>query len=210
MPTFLAWPVLKGFFGGALSSVWAAIKSFFGALNSQGWAGLIGCCVFAWVSVHQWGEARHWHKQSNQYQKLYNADEAAAKRIAQQAVALKQQIDALARNISHTLKEHHDAESSRIHADADALRLRGPGKATCASHPGLSPGPGGHDQAASSAPDAGSPVPSGDWAVVPWSWLVTVIEEHDQLLNDDKAWNENDAKQRALRITTPAPQSGHN
>lgn len=210
MPAFLAWPVVKAFFGGALSSAWAGIRSFFRSLNSQGWMGLIGCAALSILWVHTAGEARHWHKQSDRYEKLYNADEASAKRIAQQAVALKQKIDALARNISVTLKEQHDAESSRISADADAVRLRGPGKAACPGHPGLPTVPGGHEQAASSATNAGPQVPPGDWAAVPWDWLVQVVEEHDQLLNDDRTYRENDAKQRALRLTPPPPPSGHN
>lgn len=209
MPAFLAWPVIKAFFGNALSSVWAGIKGFFGSLNSQGWVGLIAFAVMAFLWVQQWGETRHWHKQSDRFEKLYNADEASMKHVAEQAIALKQKLDGLARNISTTLKEQHDAQSTRISADAHAVLVRGPGKAACPSHSGLSAEPSGHEQTPAAPAAAGPQVPSGDWAAVPWNWLVQVIEEHDQLLNDDKTYRENDAKQRALRLTTPAPEVGH-
>jgi len=177
----------------------SAIGGFLSKLNAQGVAGLAVALVLAGLCIHEWGEQRHWHKQSDRYEKLYNADEADAKRIAAQAIALKQQIDALSSSISAALKEKHDAEDSRIGADADAVRVRGPGKAVCASHAQLPAGASGHEQAAPAATNAGPQVPAGDWAAVPWSWLVTVIEEHDQLLNDDKTWSANDQQQRAIQ-----------
>jgi hypothetical protein len=121
----------------------AALRRFFGSLNAQGWIGLICCAGMAMIALHQWGEARHWKKQSGQFEKLYRADEASFAKIAAHAQAIKQKTDQLSASINKTIKEKNDAENARISATVDALRLRGPGKAACsgsASTPAV-PGP---------------------------------------------------------------------
>lgn len=54
-------------------------------------------------------------------------------RLAKQALELKARIDALNSQISSLIKDKNDAENRRIAADADALRVSGPGKAVCRS-----------------------------------------------------------------------------
>jgi hypothetical protein len=53
------------------------IAAFFKALNLQGWIGLAGCLLLAYFWIGQRGEARHWHKQSDRFEALYRAEQAA-------------------------------------------------------------------------------------------------------------------------------------
>lgn len=173
---------IKLFFSGALSTVWAAFKSFFGALNAQGWVGLIGCALLTFGFVHQWGEARHWHKQSDRNGKLYQNELDHEAKIAKQAVDLKARIDALTSSITMTLKERNDAQGRRIAADADGFRVSGPGKAVCPGNP-VAPAAAVHGQPSTAPKNAGPQVPAGDRAAVSWAWLVQVVQEHDELLS---------------------------
>ena len=174
--------------GRILSAIGRGLKAFFGALNVQGWIGLVAALLLGWKWLGAAGEARHWHKQSDRYEALYNGEVANEAKIAKQAVDLKTRIDALTSSITKTVRDMHDAEDRRIASDADAIRLRGPGKATCPSSAGASSAAVRHD--AATGADAGPQVSSGDWAAVPWNWLVQVVEEHDQLLNKVKAAEE--------------------
>jgi hypothetical protein len=104
--------------------------------------------------------------------------------------------------ISKQLRDRTDEENRRIAGDADTLRLRGPGKAVCPAFPsGPSNGEG------PTKPDvAGPALPPDDRAAVPWGWLVQRSEEHDQLLNEVRAWR--DWHEQVLKVwpkTTEAP-----
>lgn len=204
MPAFLAWPALKLFFGNAFTSAWAGIKSFFGSLNSQGWMGLIGCVLLSWLSLHHWGEARHWKKQSAQFEKLYNADETAAQKIAQHALALKAQLDSLGRNISTTLKGLNDAKNTRIDSSADALRVRGSGKAACPGNTRLPASSSGHQQPSGTGNaalpqlrDAGGI----DLIALPFADTVDFGQEHDRYRAEVLTWREW-YRQQSQRLTT--------
>ncbi len=187
MPAFLAWPVIKAFFGGWLKAAFAAVASFFRALNAQGWAGLIVCVCLSFATLHFAVDARHWHKQDGRDVKALNAEIANEAKIAKQAVDLKARVDALTSSVTAQIKERSDAESRRIAADAAAVRLRGPGKAVCPGNPGAAGIAIRHDEATPTGADAGSQVSSGDRAAVSWAWLVTVIQEHDELLSKVRA-----------------------
>jgi hypothetical protein len=56
------------------SGLSALLGRFFGSLNSQGWIGLVGCGLLAFLFIRAEGESRHWHKQSDRYEKLYNQE----------------------------------------------------------------------------------------------------------------------------------------
>jgi hypothetical protein len=77
----------------------------------------------------------------------YNRGKAdEAEHVAAQAIALKSQVDTLSTNISTLIRSRTDAENDRISDVADALRLRGPGKATCPRPAGVPAGAGGRDR----------------------------------------------------------------
>jgi hypothetical protein len=203
MPAFFlgAWMWLKSAFG----VIAEAAKSFFKSLDGQGWVGLIAALVLTFLWLRAEGESRHWHKQSDRFESLHKAEVANEAKIAKQAVDLKTRVDALTSSITSTLKERSDAENARIAADADAVRLRGPGKAVCPGGPGAAGTPVRSGQTAAAATDAGSQVPSGNWARVPWDWLVILTQEHDQMRTDlqaiedqhaqlEKAWPKGTAK----------------
>ena len=191
--SLLTWGKLGSLFTGFFKGLWKAITGFLGSLNSQGWLGLIVTSALLVVLVREWSEARHWTKQDARDVKALHVLQASDAKQAADALKLKAQIDAQSRVISEKNKELNDAQNARIDADANAARVRGPGKAVC---PGLPAAPSGSQQAPSTTTDAGPQVPSGDWARVSWSWLVSVIEEHDQLLNEDQTWRNNDKQQR--------------
>lgn len=124
-------------------------------------------------------------------------------KVHAQAVAWKARAESQAAAISQSERKIHEQTVALDAADARALSLRGPGKAAAGcrpvDHPIARTGTSGHDQAAAIPNAAGSQVPAGDWATVPWDWLVKRAQEHDDLRSEDQAWRSNDAKQRALK-----------
>jgi hypothetical protein len=119
------------------------------------------------------------------------ADEAA--HVAAQAIALKSQVDTLSTNISTLIRSRTDAENDRISDAADALRLRGPGKATCPRPAGIPAGAGGRDTAAGSAGAAVDRVSYPEWEqllAVPFSPTIDFAKGHDQCQVELKAYRE--------------------
>jgi hypothetical protein len=119
------------------------------------------------------------------------------------ALSWKQKAEAKAASISNQ-ERTRDEEAIRNHAAAAGdLSLRGPGAAAshCGpiDHPEQGAGPGGHGQATAIANAAGSEMSSGDWALVPWSWLVQRAQEHDDGLSENVAWRSNDARHDRMR-----------
>lgn len=161
----------------------AAIGRFFAALNIQGWIGLCVSAALAFVANSQWSHAGHWHKQSDRFEGLYNAELAHEAKIAKQAVDLKTKIDTLSSSLTAVIKERNDEQNRRIAADVSALRLSGPGKAVCPGNPGAAAAPVRQQQAAAAADAPGSPLPPSDRAAVSWAWLVQRAQEHDELLS---------------------------
>lgn len=133
------------------------------------------------------------------------ADDAAfAKRIAAvaaQATEIRKRAEALSASISNEERIKNDQAHARNAADADALRLRGPGAAASncrpVDHPAAPAASSGHSQAAATSPAPRPGMPANDWATVPWQWLVTVVKEHDDLLADEVTTRAADAQQRA-------------
>jgi hypothetical protein len=102
------------------------------------------------------------------------------------AVKIQQKLDAANRKIADEIRKRTDEENRRIAADADGLRLSGPGRArACAPA-----APGGR-QPASGKPDAAGPeMPSDDSAAVPWNWLVQRAETNDLNRAEVLAWRD--------------------
>lgn len=93
-------------------------------------------------------------------------------------------------DISAKARSLNDATNRRIAAGADALRVRGPGKAAC-----LNPATPGASRyvAPAGKPDAAGPdVPAGDGeallAAVPWPWLVDRAEQCDLNRAEAETW----------------------
>jgi hypothetical protein len=97
---------------------------------------------------------------------------------------------AAGKQISKDIRGKTDEENRRIAGDADAVRVSGPGKAVCRPAPAA---PSGHEQATPKADAPVDPVPDGEGQQligVPFSGAANGAQEHDELLNRVKAWEE--------------------
>src|SRR5690348_1339714 len=92
MPAFLAWPVIKALLGGVVQK----LVRFLSVLIGQGVIGLIAACILAFLWIRAEGEARHWHKQSNQFEKHYNVEHSG--RLTDRKNYQQAQADAKAKN----------------------------------------------------------------------------------------------------------------
>ena len=128
------------------------------------------------------------------------------------AAIWKQRSQQAGTDLADLRRQTHEDELRRIGADADAVRLRGPGLAAASAgcrridDPRTRAAAGGLGEPAT-GPDASGPgLPERDrgggfapeYAVVPWGWLVRRAEEHDALLSKVVTWRRHDAEQRAL------------
>jgi len=186
--------LLKLFAGDALGCIWKWLK------HASFWQLVSIClCVFICVQHFQLVSARHsaakWESQTGKLQTQLDTEteknKAAEKQTAQ---------------ISKQLRDRTDEENRRIAGDANALRLRGPGKAVC---PGVPTAPGGHKQAApsSDAPVAQLPNTRGaELIALPFDDTIGFGKSYDELLNENKAWR--DWHDQVLKVwpkTTEAP-----
>jgi hypothetical protein len=121
--------------------------------------------------------------------------------VAEQANAIRIKAEALSASIAAQERTRHEQDLRRNAADAAALRVRGPGAAAShcgpVDHPGLSASAGGRLDAASGADAAGPALPAGEWATVPWTWLVDRAREHDDLLAEVRTWRSSDTRPRS-------------
>ena len=97
--------------------------------------------------------------------------------------------------LADELRKSHDQKVLDNARLADALSLRGPGKAASRCGPGrdtgLSAPAGGHGQAPASPDAPRDPVPAEDgFAIVPWGWLVERAQERDDLLDEVLTWRD--------------------
>lgn len=145
------------------------------------WYALAAALVFAF--------AVHWFNGRIEAAEKRGAERAYAN-VERQARELERKANALNARIVTAIKEKNRVENARIAADADALRLRGPGAARCASAASLPSGPGGRVAAGGRSDAAGSGVPVQDSAAVPWGWLVNRAEQADLNRAEVLAWRE--------------------
>jgi hypothetical protein len=101
---------------------------------------------------------------------------AKVAKVAADAAAVRRSAEQVAAAISKEERTKNDEARNRNAATADALRLRGAGAAAShcrpLDHPGLAAATGGHEPAPAKPDAAGPQMPAGDWALVPWGWLV--------------------------------------
>ena len=100
------------------------------------------------------------------------------------------EIAAHAADLSAKARKLNDETNRRIIADADDLRVRGPGKAACLNP--ATPGASRYVPPARKPDVAGPQVPSGDGeallAAVPWPWLVDRGQQCDLNRAEAETW----------------------
>jgi signal transduction histidine kinase len=160
MITFLLRLALGGF--NILKIIGRAIGSIAQSLNAQGWIGLGVSLVLGWYALGQHGEARHWKKQSGQFETLYHNNQAAfATTVANYRAAAEKARALDAANADRVRSEQtainertsHDFETRIAAARAAAERLQReaaahPGRGGNPSMPSVSASPSGIAQAA--------------------------------------------------------------
>lgn len=117
-------------------------------------------------------------------------EDRAYANVERQARELEAKANALNRSIAEQMRKRNDEQARRIAVAADGLRLRGPGAARCTVVAGLPAAPGGRVTPDRPAYAAGSRVPPGDRAAVPWSWLVERAEQADLNRAEALAWRD--------------------
>jgi hypothetical protein len=156
------------------------VRRVLGAVPPKVWLALaIALAAFLGFLWHQHAA----HKAINAAYQQGKADEA--EHVRKQALELKAKADKVNAEIAAKIRSKNDEENRRIAGAADALRVSGPGRAVCARPPAAASGP---QSASAAAAAAGSEMPSADSAAVPWGWLVTRAEEHDQLRAEVLSW----------------------
>jgi hypothetical protein len=136
------------------------------------------------------------------YQRRADEDAKAIVELAAKVRTTDAQLAAIATN----QRNHADEENRRTNADADALLVRGPGKATApvcggpvanSRVPAAASGP---QPANRTAQDTGALLPGGDGqadrTIVSWRWLVGTIRQCDLDRTEALSWR-NDYQARA-------------
>lgn len=135
------------------------------------------------------------------YARAVKVYERALVIVRQRAIERRRKAEAEGRAISSKLKERHDEQVRHIAADADALRMRGPGAAAgCrpGDRPGLPAAAGGAERGGRSGAAAAGPLSASDrLALVPWSWLVDGAQQADESRAEVLTWREWYAQQAA-------------
>lgn len=163
----------------------APIKAALGRIPRWAWIAIavvailfVGSCVHS-RKVKAFGEER------------YAAGVAYEQaRLEAKAKAIKAKADAASKKITEQLKARHDETVTVIYRDADALRVRGPGKAACPGYPGVSGGSGRSEPISGGADASGLGLPEQGWAAVPWGWLVGEAENCDLNRAEVLTWRE--------------------
>lgn len=123
----------------------------------------------------------------NQLDAAFNRGEQSAyAKVDKRATELANQLTVAA----NKLKDQANEERLDTAVAATDLRVRGPGRASCPAP--VDAGTGGHEQAPTPEADAGLAMSPENWARVPWDWLVTVVQEHDDLLTEASAFRKNE------------------
>lgn len=173
-----------------------AAKAFLGGVPRWVWIAL------AAVAVLTAGVVWHKHRAHAAIQAAVKAEDAVwVQRLADErkrAVAARSEAEAAHAAMSDMERKQHEQVIRSNAAAASALLVRGAGAARCRplDNPGAATSPGGHNQSAPITDAARSQMPTGDWALVPWDWLVKRAQEHDDVLDEDRTWRTNDAHQR--------------
>lgn len=153
---------------------WLAIRGFLSRIPKAVWLalGVLACLFLIW----------RWHNGEIKEAEKRGADRAYAA-VEKKALELKAQADAAADKI----RSKTDEQARTIAADADVIRMSGPGKARACPVP---QSPGRREEAGGRTDAAGPEVPTDDRAAVPWQWLAQRAEQCDLNRNEVLAWRE--------------------
>jgi hypothetical protein len=155
-----------------------AIRTFLGGLPRGVWIFLAGALL---IAAGAW-----WHSGKV---KAYGAEQYQAGRDSRDAeiIAAQKRVEEANARVTAEIRKRTDEENRRIAADATNLRLSGPGRAGVACPPVRA---GGHSEAGGNADAPGPGVYAGDFAAVPWPWLVERAEQSDLNRSEVLAWRE--------------------
>lgn len=173
LPAILAGAALK------LSPVGKFLK----AMPWQVWA------VVALIVVYGVGSCVHEKKADAA---LAAADKAgydrANARIRAKALRIEREVRRIDASITPLIRNQVDAENRVTAERADALLLRGPGRAACALRTPLPDSAGGHDPAGGGAGAAAAGVPEPDRIAVPFDYAVKDEKVDDANRTEVLAW----------------------
>jgi FtsZ-interacting cell division protein ZipA len=160
----------------------------------------------------------HGH-QVSKFEKSTRADQKQLDQAAFDKLLKQAHTDALNWKTKYETAQATNAQKERnLHeqvlrdnaAIARDLSLRGAGAASshCGPINSTRPvaGPSGPRTAPSTSSPAAAQVSAGDWATVPWRWLVNVVTQHDDLLDEAQRWRNDKAKQNELYQTSVQPE----
>lgn len=141
------------------------------------------------VGIIIW-RALAWH--SGKVEDLRTTAFAAGRQsLAKDMVALRDQLESRNAKAAAVMRSENDAKLRDVAVRHDALRVRGPGAATCSDSAFVSPGSGGHDQAGRPGDGAvsGMPDPRGSALIaVPFAGAVGFSEQHDSFRVEALGW----------------------
>lgn len=163
------------------------VGSFLKAIPAKVW--LYIAIAAALVGAFLW----HQHHARAALQAKYAAGYAQALAdVRAQAAKNKTKIDARTTAIAADERKKNDAENIRISRTADALRLRGPGKAECRLRAEPSAASGGHVEAADGGGNAAVhrlPAEDGSGLIgLPVSSAIGFAAQNDALIAEVKGW----------------------
>jgi hypothetical protein len=170
--------------GGFLKGVW----KLSGKVPWQIWAAIFAA-IALWLGIR-------WH--AHEVHKTFAAGYAQA-RSEDKAVLdnLRAQLAQAGLEMKRTSQEQrskNDAANASIHSAADALRVQGPGAASCSRRPAapVPAAPGQSQPASQPAGSAPAPMPAADGsdplAAVSWRWLVGTGEQCDIERAENVSW----------------------
>lgn len=178
----------------ALGSIVGKARGFLGSIPWQIWA------VAAAILLLGIGSCVHGHKVKAFGKTQFTAGRAAADadwkkafdKARADALAWKAKAEANAVKVSQLLRESHEQTVRSNAALSIGLLRGGSGAASCRpiNRPVIAAPTSGREPTAPVANAAGPAMPPEDWAAVPWSWLVTRGQEHDDCLSESRTWRE--------------------
>lgn len=111
-------------------------------------------------------------------------------------------IEKLGRKATDNIREKANAKLARVAVDADDLRLRGAGKASCPGPAATPAASGGRQSTARQADAAVDPLPDRqrvELIGMPFAGAVAFAEQHDRCLIEAGAWREQRAALERIR-----------
>ena len=184
---------------GGVKSCFTAVFGFLAKLNPWQLA-CLALALFAVVEHFELISARHSAaKWQRQYQTVQTENAKLSARIAA--------ADKTIANQTAQIRKANDETNRLIAGDAGDLRLHGPGRSIC--RPSASGSSSGSQPPGAKPNASGPPLPPADGedlSAVPWDWLVTRGEEHDQLRAEVQSWRD---WYQVLIANWPKPRASH-